>query len=417
MLMNKKVLALDGGTPVRNRPMGYQCVGGNVVGEEEMELVREVLENRTLFRHYGPNTPHMVDDFEREVGEFLKKKYVLATSTGSGSFFCAASALEWGPGDEVIIPTYGWITSYSSVALTGAVPVFAEIDESLCMSPEAFEKKITSRTKAVMVIHYQGGVGRLEEICRIAGKHGIAVFEDSAQTWVEGKDGDGLHNRGIVSCFSLQAHKMITAGDGGVFATDDQRLFERAVRFHDLGLLRDTFASRLASPVMTRPFCGMQWRMGELSGAAALAQMRKLPDLIQRCRTNWQFLRDELADDFPGLKFRAVRPEDDAGILLAFDLKSRGNTEFFARALEAEGLVYGPTSYCQTMDRIEVIRCCLEDARRYRPEEFTATEELVQRYAKLAVMPVYTADDMRDIAEGTKKVLHAMQDRSMIDLS
>lgn len=166
--MDAHTLAIHGGTPVREKPLDYQCIGGNLIGEEELALVTEVVKNKTLFRHYGLVQPHMVDDFKREAAAFIGRNYVLAVSTGSGTYFCTAAACGWGPGDEVVIPTYGWITDYSSVALTSAIPVFAGIDESFNMSPEAFEAKISPKTKAVMVIHYQGGASRLDEIVSMA---------------------------------------------------------------------------------------------------------------------------------------------------------------------------------------------------------------------------------------------------------
>lgn len=407
-------IAVHGGAPVRTRPFSYQCVGGNLIGDEELSLVTEVVKAQSLFRHYGPVAPHMADDFEREAAAFLGRKYVLALATGSGAFFCAAAALKWGSEDEVIIPTYGWITDYACVSLAGARPVFAEVDQSLNMSPEAFEARITDKTKAVIVVHYQGGTSRIGEICAIAKRRGIQVLEDSAQTWIRRDHHSRPEATSDVMCFSLQSHKMITSGDGGVLATDDQELYERAVRFHDLGLLREAFCQRLESPVITRPFCGMQWRMNELTAAVALAQLRKLPEMLKTVKKNWHYLRDSIAEAFPDLKFRAVPPEDDSGILLAFDLLTSDNAGFFAHALEAEGIVYGPTSYCKTMDRIDVVRACLEDTGRYSPHEFEATEQLVQRYAKIAILPVYSEEDMSDIARACVKVLGFMRNQAMI---
>lgn len=412
--MNREKLAIDGGKPVRQEPLAYQCIGGNLIGKEEEQLLMEVVRSQTLFRHYGPRQPHMVDDFEGEVCKLIGTRYALATATGSGSYFCALAALDLTPGDEVIIPAFGWITDYSAVVLAGATPVFADIDESFGLDPRAFESKITPRTKAVIVIHYQGAASRLEEIVSIAKANRIQVIEDVAQACGGTYADRPLGSWGDIGCFSLQTHKMITSGDGGVLVTDDQRLYERAVRFHDLGLLRETFVRRLEFPIMTKPFCGMQWRMNEMSGAVALAQLRKLPVMLKTIKEHAATMRSNIRAALPDLKFRDVLPENDLGIIVSFDLQSEGNVEFFAKAFEAEGFVYGPTSYCQTMGNIDVVRTCLQDAGGYRPSEFTATELIEKRFATIALLPVYTSKDIREITEGVRKVLLSMSGKGLL---
>ena len=207
---------------------------------------------------------------------------------------------------------------------------------------------------------------------------------------------------------------MITCGDGGFLTTDNQLYFERAVRFHDLGLLRAAFEKRLEKPVMTEPIRGMQWRMNELSGAVALAQMRKLPYILKQVKDHSALLRGELAAALPDLRFRAVLPENDIGIVVAFNLGSSANVGFFRGAFEAEGCVYGPTSYCQTMGNIDVVRACLQKAGRYRAPDFSATEQIEKRFASIALLPVYCESDVRDLARGAVKVLLAMKKRGMI---
>ena len=179
--MSDQQLALEGGQPIRRQPFAYQCIGGNLIGDEELALITEVIRSKTLFRHYGPQKPHMVDDFEQSICELVGSRYALGLATGSGAWFCAVAAMDLHPGDEVIIPAFGWITDYSSISLAGAVPVFADVDDSLNLNPEAFGARITPRTRAVIVIHYQGGASRLDEIVAIARKRGIAVVEDVAQ--------------------------------------------------------------------------------------------------------------------------------------------------------------------------------------------------------------------------------------------
>jgi 8-amino-3,8-dideoxy-alpha-D-manno-octulosonate transaminase len=409
-------LAIEGGRPVRTTPLPPRLVGAGLIGAEEKRLVNEVIDSRSLFRHYGPNQPHFVNDFENEFRELFGVKYALATATGSGGYFCAMRALEIGPGDEVIIPAFGWITDYAMIDNLGGVPVFAAIDESLNISPEDFKAKITPRTKAVVIVYYQGGASRVDELVAIARQHKLKILEDNAQACGGDFAGRKLGSWGDIACFSLQGNKVITSGDGGMVVTNDQRLYELCVRYHDLGQLRETFKQKLESAPLTEPMAGYQWRMNELTGAVALAQLRKLPRIVSACQKNSANLRGRLAAKFDKLVFRATRPENDIGILLAFDLKTPANVEFFRKAYEAEGLPYGPTSWCETLSDIPSVSARLKFNGIAAPETIARTKAIDERYAKLAILPVYTDEHMEDIATGVLKVLAAMHDRAMIDL-
>lgn len=400
-----ETLAINGGAPVRTKPMPPCFVGASLLGDEEKQLLNEVIDSKTLYRHYGSGKPHFVNDFEREFRDFIGTRYALGVSSGSAACFCAMRALDIGTGDEVIVPALGWIPDYSMIDNLGATPVFAAIDDSMNLSPEDFESKITERTKAVVVVYYQGGASRVDEIVAIARKHGIKVLEDNAQACGGDFAGRKLGTWGDIACFSLQAKKVITAGDGGVIATNDQKLYELCVRYHDLGLLRDSFRQNLEAEPMTEPISGYQWRMNELTGAVALAQLRKLPWIVETCRKNAAYLRSKLADTFKTLKFRAVLPENDLGILLAFDLETPENVEFFSKAYEAEGLHYGPTSWCEALRDIPPVKARMPFNSVYSDETFERTKAIDARYAKLAVLPTYTIEDLDHMADGATKVL------------
>ena len=367
------------------------------------------MDSQTLYRHYGPGTPHFADDLERETCEYIGCRYALATATGSGAYFCAIRALEIGPGDEVIIPAFGWITDYAMVDFFGATPVLAEIDQSMNLSVEDFEAKITERTKAVVLIYYQGGAAHVDRIVDIAHRRGIKVFEDVAQAMGCEYQGKKLGCWGDVACYSLQNNKIITAGDGGLLVTNSQKCYELAVRYHDLGLFRDSFKKNLEGPVQTPAIAGQQWRMSELTAAVSLAQLRKLPTIIKATQKNASYLRKKLTFVFPDIQFRATLPENDLGILVAFDLRSPQKVEFFAKAYEAEGLPYGPTSWCETINRIPPVAVRLKENGIFDERVFVHTECQDARMAKLAVLPVYTEADMCDMATAAVKVLLSMR--------
>jgi 8-amino-3,8-dideoxy-alpha-D-manno-octulosonate transaminase len=407
-------LALEGGTPVRTKPMPPRFVGASLFGEEEKKLLNEAIDSKTLFRHYGPSTPHFVNDLEREFKDFIGTRYTLATATGSGGYFCAMRALGIGPGDEVIIPALGWITDFSMIDNLGGIPVIASIDESFTMDPADFEAKITPKTKAVVIVYYQGGAANVDTIVKIARRHNIKVLEDNAQAIGCEFKGRKLGTWGDIACFSLQGNKVISSGDGGLIAMQDQKLYELCVRYHDLGQLRETFKKHLEKDPITVPISGYQWRMNELTGAVALAQLRKLPWIISTCRQKAGFLRKTISKSFPKLKFRAVDPANDIGILVAFDLGSPENEAFFKKAYEAEGLGYGPTSWCETLCDIPPVSERMKYTGRFTQETFDRTRAIDERMAKLAVLPLYTDEDMNNIAEGAVKVLSAMAAKGMI---
>ena len=406
-------LAIEGGTPVRTEPLAPQFIGANLIGDEEKKLVNEAIDNQCLFRHYGNGTPHFVDDFEREFSSFTGAKYALGTATGSGSYFCAVKAFGIGPGDEVVVPAFGWITDYNMIEFCGATPVIAAIDDSMNLSPESFRECITENTRAVIVIHYQGAASRLDEIVEIARKHNIIIIEDVAQACGGTFNGRRLGSFGDVACFSLQNNKVITCGDGGVLITNDQRTYELAVRYHDLGLIRPKFEEKLEAAVMTGPVNGLQWRMGEMAGAVALAQLRKLPRILESCRRNSLQFKNFLRREFPGLKLRDVKDENDLGIVVVFDLRSKENVEFFRKCIEAEGLIYGPTSGCLPFSQLAPPATALKH-RNYWPEALKHSEELDSKVAKLAIIPAYTEKDVADISAGTAKVLNALREKNML---
>lgn len=401
-------LAIHGGKPVRVKPLARHCIGANLIGNEEKTLVCKVIDSQSLFRHCAGKCLHMVEAFEKELKEFIGTRYALATSSGSAALFCAVKALKIGKGDEVVIPAFGWISDYNAVELAGATPVLADVDDSMNLNPEDFERKITKRTKGVIVIHYQGAASRLDEIVRIAHRRNIKVIEDVAQAIGGTYEGKKLGAWGDAAIFSFQHNKIITTGDGGAFVTDDQETYERAVRYHDLGALRPVFKKNLEKDVVTEAFPGYQWRMNELAGAVALAQFRKIPSIRKAVKSRSDKLRSILTTEFPDIRFRDVRNENDMGIVIEINLGSEERVKRFREAYEAEGLIFGATSGCGTLSKFETVSVSLKNKKAFREKDFEKSKQVEQKMAGIAVLPVYTGKDMKDIATGAIKVLSGL---------
>lgn len=413
-------LAIDGGEPVRREPLPASYPGATVLGEEELALLKEVIEAQSPFREYGVSTPHMVRDFEREVRAYLGVPYALGTATGSGAFYCAMAGLGLGPGDEVIIPCFSWYTCFMAPVLLGATPVFTDIDRSLGMDPADLERKIAPATRAVLVVHYQGATTDMERILGIARAHNLRVIEDCAQAFGATYRGRKVGTLGDVAGFSLQQNKITCTGDGGLLATRDPLVFERAVRFHDLGLIRPSLADQLDGGPQGAQFCGLQVRMNELTGAVALAQLRKVERAVLSVTRGYhRALKGRLSDTCDGMAFRATGDDEgDAGTALFLDLGTAERAAWLNRAVSAEGIRMGPPSACRNLLHTDVVLNRVQahpalppfgpgqpgDGVRYTPDLCPNADDIVASMACVALGPAFTAGDVDDIGTAIIKV-------------
>ena len=341
MSMVEEKLAIDGGTPVKTTKNPPMYPGGLEIGEEEKREILDVLEHKYLFRYYGPSdAPSKVRQLEVEFARLIGMKYGLAVNSCTSALISSLIAVGVGPGDEVIVPGYTFFASCAAIVAAKAIPIIAEVDDSLTMDPEDFEKKITPRTKAVIPVHMRGVPCDMDRIMPIARKHGIKVVEDVAQACGGSYKGKRLGSFGDCNAFSLQYHKIITAGEGGIVLTNDQILYDRAQAYHDTAACwrPDRFGlPRYEGEV----FPGVNFRMSELHGAVALAQLRKLDGLLAGMRAKKKRIKDQITG-IPGITFR--RLNDDAGdtaICLVFFFKDPETTQKFAEALHAEGVEAG----------------------------------------------------------------------------
>ncbi|HEU5088941.1 MAG TPA: aminotransferase class I/II-fold pyridoxal phosphate-dependent enzyme, partial [Roseiflexaceae bacterium] len=175
-------LAIDGGTPARQRRDPSMYPGGNAIGAEEEQAVIEVIRSKRLFRYYGPNPgPSRAAELEQAFAAHMGASHAVAVTSGTAALMCALMGVGVGPGDEVIVPAYTWIASASAVAMVGAIPILAEVDESLTLDPEDAERKITRRTRAILPVHMRGAPARMDALLDVAARHGLRVIEDAAQ--------------------------------------------------------------------------------------------------------------------------------------------------------------------------------------------------------------------------------------------
>lgn len=278
--------------------------GSYFIGKEELEQVLEVMESGYLFR-YGDlkdrDFKHKVYTLEQEFADYCDVPYALATSSGTSALLISLLAMGIKPGDEVIVPAYTFVATYTSVIFAGGVPVLAEIDESLTLDPQDIEHRITEKTKAIIPVHMLGNPCNMDAIMSIADRHGLMVLEDACQAGGASYKSRKVGVIGKMGAFSLNVFKTFTAGDGGIVVTDDEELYNRVFGFHDQGHT----PNRAGVQVGDRNILGLNFRVNELVGAVALAQLRKLDTIISILRSKKKKLR-ELISGIPGCSFRVL---------------------------------------------------------------------------------------------------------------
>jgi 8-amino-3,8-dideoxy-alpha-D-manno-octulosonate transaminase len=329
-------LAIQGGAPTIRHSLPPMYPGGMRIGAEEERAVLEVLRSKRLFRYYGPNSGgSKVDEFERVFSAYMGTTHAVAVSSGSASLVCGLAAIGVGPGDEVIIPAYTWIASAGAVIALGAVPIIAEIDQSLTLDVADIERKITDRTKAIMPVHMRGAPCDMRGIIGLAGRRGLKVLEDVAQAVGGSFCGRRLGSIGDVGAFSFQFNKIITCGEGGIAITKDADTYQRILMYHDyVGGQRNKIPEE-------KLLSGLNFRMSELHGAIMLVQLRRLDKLVADMRRHKNIVQhaiEGLARQ-KAVSFRTVNDTvGDTATSVIFFVPSAPCAVRVANALKAEGV-------------------------------------------------------------------------------
>lgn len=421
--MTRPELAIDGGTPTRprSRPLPYGK-GVEALGDEERKAALDVLESRSLFRYYGPNFLGRTAAFEAALATRVGSAHAVATSSGTAALRTALAALGIGCGDEVIVPSFTFIATVNAVVLAGAVPVFAEIDETLGLDPADVAAKISSRTAALLPVHIENVACAMEPLIDLAQRHQLAVLEDAAQSLGATYNGRAAGTWGDIGVYSLQLEKNITSGEGGVLVTDDAALFQRAARYQDQGGQFFTSHGGGRGVDLADPFVGENLRMTELAAAIADAQLAKLDNLLAAMRANKARVVDAIGV-VPGLRPRRVPdPSGDGSSSATWFAPTAQQAERFVRALLAEGIpctrMYNGLPVYATPSILEKRTAsgkggpwnCAEHpcSVEYRLGMCPVTEDLAARGITVAIGPRYSPSDCADVAAAMAKVASAV---------
>lgn len=412
--MNQK-LALDGGAPVREKPMPPFYPGSSVYDREESDAAAEVIAAKSPFRFYGPDCLGKTKKFEALFSRKFGVRHVLAVTSGTAALMCALKAAGVGAGDKVIVPACTFVAAAGAVVCAGGVPVFADIDESFDIDPGDIERRIDRYTKAMICVPILGNPCRMDRVMAIAQRHHLTVIEDVAQSCGSTYKGRFSGTFGEINTFSLQMNKIITTGEGGAVATDDPKLYERAVRYHDQGMFRER-EGFLNVDENADIFVGQNYRMSEISGAVALVQLGKLDRIIAGMRRNKKIIKDGIKG-VRGIGFRTINDEEgDAGNALVMLLESADRAKAFGRAMGAENVpvnyLYGGEPvymqpqifYQRTADRSGFPFNQFGAPVVYTEDMCPHARRILPRNAVLNIGPTWTERDDEDVVAAVRKV-------------
>ena len=337
----KEKLAIDGGVPVRRDPLPLEFPGIHYMDDEEINAALRVLRSRSPFRYYGVDLQGEVQAFETEFAAFLGTSHCLAINSGTGALHTALAALGVGPGQEVIVPAYLWVSVVAAVVNLGAIPVLADIDDTFCMDAASMESNITPRTSGVIFVHMSGAPGNIAAIQQITERHELFLLEDCAQCAGGSIAGKQVGTFGDMAIFSFQMNKNMTSGEGGCLVTNDARLYNRAVACHDTGYARGSDGRALFDDL---DLClwGRGYRLDEMRAAILRVQLRKLPTVIEHMNRSKYRIRRAL-EAYPVIHLRKIAdPQGDTGSFLVTTYPSPETATRINQALRAEGIVTLP---------------------------------------------------------------------------
>ncbi len=311
--------------------------GFEIFGDEEKKEVADVLGTGVLFR-YGfektRNGQFKAREFEKTLCSITGSSYSHLCSSGTAALSTALAACGIGAGDEVIVPPFTFVATFEAILMAGAVPVFCDIDETLCLNPDRIEGVITPKTKAVVPVHMCGAMARIDEIKAVCTKNSLILLEDACQSLGAAYQGKAVGTFGLAGCFSFDSVKTVTCGEGGGIITDDKAVYEKADQFADHG------HDHLGGPdrgADDHPIIGTNFRISELNAAVGLAQLRKLDQILKIQRENKHAIKDAMAD-LPGVSFRYIPDaKGDSATFLSFFLPTEERARQVAKNLTANG--------------------------------------------------------------------------------
>ncbi len=371
--------------------------GFEIFGDEEKNEVKDVLDTGVLFR-YGfdakRNGNWKAKQFESEFSKFTSANHTLLLSSGTTALTTVIAASGIGYGDEVIVPPFTFVATIESILSVGAVPIFAEIDDTLCIDPNNIEKLITNRTKAIIVVHMCGAMARIDSIIKITDKYNLLLIEDACQATGAFYNGRSVGTFGIAGCFSFDSVKTITCGEGGGIITNDKQLYQKCDAYHDHG--HDHIGNDRGAE--NHNLIGMNFRISELNAAVGLAQLRKINKILEIQKNNANQIKTLLAK-YTDIKLRTIlSDESDTATFINFLLPNEKIARIVAKDLNtngADGIFYWYDNnwhYIKHWDHIKNLNYPMDIAQKhlnnlpdYNNLKLTQSDDIISRTISMQV--------------------------------
>ena len=311
-----------------------------IMGKEEINAVISVIESEQL-TSVALNGGHKVQEFEKAVCKFTGAKYAVAVNSGTAALQASLMALDIGPGDEVVLPSFTFVATANAVKSVGATPVFIDIEPfDYTMSPYDLQSKITNKTKAIIPVHLYGHSASMDTIMDIAKYFNLPVIEDACQSLGTIYKNKHTGTIGKLGCYSFYPGKVITTGEGGMVVTDSSTLHRKLLMIRNHGMVNGYDSKVL----------GLNFRMTEMSAAIGVVQMKRLPIFIKRRRENALYLSQLLDKIITEKNYEIIYPiehKEEARNQAIFTITTNNkNRDRMVKALNIEGIgasVYYPT--------------------------------------------------------------------------
>lgn len=294
------------------------------IGQEEITELSKVIETKSMFKiNNGLKESEQV---ETKLKKIFETDFPIFMTSGHAALTSALVAMGIGPGDEVIVPAYTYIATAMAVVAAGAIPIIAEVDDTLTISPEGIRKKISKQTKAIVPVHIQGFPCNMEAIMDIAKEHNLFVLEDACQADGGSFNGKRLGTIGDAGALSFNYFKIISCGEGGALLTNNRNIFERALIYHDSSAV--AFFGDQMQDFITEGFCGNEYRSNELCAAVLNVQLDRLNEILSDLRKNKTYMMEKLADVCAFIPSNDIN--GDCGTTLAFKFETEEKARAFA---------------------------------------------------------------------------------------
>lgn len=368
----------------------------STTGLREINTVKKVLDSGWLTD--GPKNI----EFEEKFAEYIGVKRAVTLNSGTSALFLALKALDIK--GEVILPSFTFVASANAVLTAGATPVFADIDYDTCnIAPQKIAEKITSRTEAIMPVHFAGQSCQMDRIAEMAGKHALALIEDSAETIGGEYKGRKTGSFGI-GCFSFFPTKNMTTGEGGMLTTNDARLADKVKTLAGHGIRRGTFKRMNASKPWIREaaMVGYNFRMSNLLAAIGVEQLKKLDGMNAARRRHASYLNKKLR--FEGIQ-TPIESEYAKHVYQMYTVKVAGiDRTMFIKVLKEKGI--GASVH---FDPPVHLQDYYKKRYGYKRGDFTVTEKVAKSIVTLPMYPRLTKKNLDYMINAIEEVLNKMK--------